>query len=138
MPIRKRLPTKKKRVRLKTRKSRIKPQILTKGVCEETRLRIRILMAAYCYEFGLKEFMHDHEFDEACAKVDIWRSTYRRDLDDWFRDNFQPHTGQWIHSFPELHIIRAKAEFWSANGGEIPRVLKSKPKTKKKKRKRIV
>jgi len=33
---------------------------------------------------------------------------YRPDLDGWWRQNFQPHTGLWIHSHPELDIVRSR------------------------------
>lgn len=70
-------------------------------VSEETRRRIRVSVAAYAYEILGESIMSDGEFDSLCKQVDLSISTRRPDLDKWFRANFQPHTGMWIHTHPE-------------------------------------
>lgn len=77
-------------------------------VCLETRRRIRLSLAAYTYEALMVSIMSDIEFDELARSIDLTIDTRRPDLDKWFRKNFQPHTGMWIHGHPErerLHII---------------------------------
>ena len=68
--------------------------------------RIRVAVWAYAYEIANNPIASDAEYDKLAASVDLSVSTSRPDLDDWFRKNFQPHTGQWIHHHPELHFIR--------------------------------
>lgn len=75
---------------------------------QQTKLRILILMAAYAYEFeqDLEPLCSDAEYDSACKMVDLSIPTTRPDLDQWFKDNFEPHTGMWIHNFPEIDGIK--------------------------------
>lgn len=73
--------------------------------CIETRNRIRLLLAAYAYEFESDSIITDSEFDSLALSININLSTGRPILDEWFRDHFSPHTGQWIHSFPELYKL---------------------------------
>lgn len=77
-------------------------------VCLETRRRIRLSLAAYAYEALMISIMSDNEFDKLAQSIDLTIDTRRPDLDKWFRKNFQPHTGMWIHGHPDrkrLHII---------------------------------
>ena len=67
----------------------------------ETRKRIRVALAAYAYEINSNPIMNDGEFDELAKSIDLSIDTRRPDLDKWFRENFQSHTGSWIHSHPE-------------------------------------
>lgn len=75
-------------------------------VDNEIRLRIKLAVYAYAYEFETTSLISDAEFDRLCGLVDLDIDTRRPDLDKWFRENFSPHTGQWIHSHPELHLIK--------------------------------
>jgi len=68
--------------------------------------RIRVALCAYAYEIMDKPIITDHEFDELAASIDLSINTNRLDLDEWFRQEFQPHTGSWIHKHPELPYIR--------------------------------
>lgn len=70
-------------------------------VSEETRRRIRVSVAAYAYEILGESIMSDGEFDDLCKQIDLSIATRRPDLDEWFRTNFEPHTGMWIHTHPE-------------------------------------
>ena len=63
----------------------------------ERETRYRVLLTLY-----------DHEYDELSYKVNLKINTLRPDLDGWWRQNFQPHTGLWIHSHPELDIVRSR------------------------------
>jgi|TARA_B110000879_G_scaffold85789_1_gene118454 hypothetical protein len=69
---------------------------------EEIRRRIRICMAAYAYEVQATSIISDTEFDNECKKVDVSISTGNDKMDAWFREEFDPCTGQWIHSHPDL------------------------------------
>ena len=74
---------------------------------KERRKRIRVLLAAYAYEIAAAPIMSDAEFDALAQSIDVFESTGRNDLDAWFIVNFDPDTGQWVHSFPELDKLAA-------------------------------
>lgn len=75
------------------------------NVERETRRRIMVAIWAYAYEFENVSLVSDHHFDAECLKVNLSISTTRPDLDKWFRENFQPDTGMWIHKHPELDKV---------------------------------
>lgn len=74
-------------------------------VARETRRRVKLTVWAYAYEFQDDPLVSDAEFDGECLLVDLTISTNRPDLDAWWRENFSPHTGQWIHRHPELSVV---------------------------------
>ena len=74
--------------------------------CKETHRRIKLSIAAYAYEVESDPIMSDGDFDEMCSKINLSVNTSRPDMDKWFRENFQPHTGQWIHKHPQLKRIK--------------------------------
>lgn len=76
-------------------------------VAREIRRRIKLAVWAYAYEVYNDSLVSDDEFDRECMLVDVRIDTSRPDLDEWFRQNFQAHTGQWIHKHPELAQIEA-------------------------------
>lgn len=78
----------------------------------ETRRRIMVAVWAYAYEFENVSIVSDHHFDAECLKVNLSISTMRPDLDKWFRAEFDPSTGVWIHNHPELDKIKALYERW--------------------------
>jgi len=45
--------------------------------------------------------MSDHEFDRLCLEVDTAISTGNRKMDNFFRNHFDPSTGQWVNRHPE-------------------------------------
>jgi hypothetical protein len=49
--------------------------------------------------------MSDAEFDKMCIDVDLKVDTGNKLLDSYFKKNFDPSTGQWIHKHPELDKI---------------------------------
>lgn len=61
---------------------------------------------AYAYEIVGDSVVSDEKFDAECKLVDLSVSTTRPDLDEWWKNNFTPHTGMWIHNHPELDFIK--------------------------------
>jgi hypothetical protein len=73
---------------------------------KQIRLRIKLSIAAYAYEFNNDSIMSDSDFDKECLKVDVSMDTGNKKLDEFFRNEFDPSTGQWIHKHPETHLIK--------------------------------
>lgn len=71
----------------------------------ERRKRICVALWAYAYEIRSASMVSDARFDEVCQSIDLAQSTGHAVLDAWFAEHFQPHTGQWIHSHPELDKV---------------------------------
>ena len=69
-------------------------------------LRIRLSVAAYAYEFEATSIMSDGEFDKMSLEVDLKITTGNRKLDAFFRREFNPDTGQWVHKHPERHKLK--------------------------------
>lgn len=99
-------PTSRKELAI-LRLKRMKARKYNPIIDAETRLRIRISIYAYAYEYEAVSLISDGEFDEMCYQVDLSVNTRRSDLDTWFRKNFDPCTGQWIHKHPELNKIKS-------------------------------
>jgi len=72
----------------------------------QTRLRIRLAVYAYAYEFMDDPLISDGDFDTLCKQIDLSIDTRRPDLDSFFRKNFNPSTGMWIRTHPELGGIK--------------------------------
>ena len=68
-------------------------------------LRIRLSIAAYAYEKCNDSIITDSEYDSLSLKVDTSIKTGNKKLDKFFKDNFDPSTGQWIYTHPELERI---------------------------------
>lgn len=68
--------------------------------------RTKIAVWAYAYEIENKSLVSDERFDAECRLVDLSVSTTRPDMDEWWRREFQPDTGMWIHNHPELGKIK--------------------------------
>ena len=71
----------------------------------ERRNRIRIALWAYAYEFMADPMADDALFDETAKSIDTTVDTGHPVLDKFFREEFGPETGQWIHRHPELEKI---------------------------------
>ena len=74
----------------------------------EIKRRILVSIAALAYEEYSDSIISDEEFDMQCLKVDLDIPTGNEELDNWFRDNFDPSTGMWVHNHPHkegLHYI---------------------------------
>lgn len=76
----------------------------------ETKRRIKVCIAAYAYEFLNESLISDAEFDSECKLIDLSIDTNSPDLDAWFRAEFHPDTGQWVHKHPELRKLRTLAQ----------------------------
>ena len=63
-------------------------------------------MWAYAYEVIHDSLVTDEMFDREARLVNLAVNTRRPDLDDWFRREFDPSTGQWIHKHPEPARVR--------------------------------
>ena len=70
-------------------------------ICNQTRLRIRLAVAAYAYEYHATSLMSDHEFDRLSLLVDKNYRTGNDLLDDFFAKHFEPATGNWVRFHPE-------------------------------------
>lgn len=68
--------------------------------------RIRLSVWAYTYEIVNQPIATDEQFDKLAQQIDTSIDTGRPDLDAWWRTEFNPYTGMWIHKHPELHLIR--------------------------------
>ena len=75
------------------------------SICEETRLRIRLAVCAWAYEMHDDPLVSDDEFDAMAQRVDLSATTARPDLDEWFRQHFNPDTGIWVRSHPEPEAL---------------------------------
>jgi hypothetical protein len=73
---------------------------VTDAIATERRRRIQLSMWAYAYEIAGEPMVTDEMFDTTAAQSDVSISTGH--IDEWWRENFQPYTGCWIHSHPEL------------------------------------
>ena len=72
------------------------------GICQETRLRIKLSVWAYAYEVQNNSLASDAEFDFYSYMVDLKKQTSRVDMDVFFKTEFEPCTGMWIHKHPDL------------------------------------
>lgn len=77
---------------------------LTNHVDDERRRRVRLALWAFAYELMDNPLVDDALFDAECYKVDLSISCDYpgHAYDSWWRERFQPHTGQWIRSHPNL------------------------------------
>lgn len=73
----------------------------------QTAIRMRLAAAAYAYEIDDDPIITDAEFDHGCTLIDLRIDTTRPDLDNYFREHFDPSTGVWIHRHPELDKVAA-------------------------------
>jgi hypothetical protein len=70
-------------------------------VSEQIRLRIKLSVAAYAYEYRNNSIMSDAEFDEMSYLVDTGIATGNRKLDNFFKKHFEPATGMWVRKHPD-------------------------------------
>lgn len=67
----------------------------------ERRLRIRSALWAWAYEKYDSPLVSDSKFDEECKAINPSVDTNNKIMDEFFRNSFSPHTGQWVHDHPE-------------------------------------
>lgn len=75
---------------------------LVPDVQTERRRRIRVALAAYAYEIADAPIMSDADFDALARSINPATSTGNDTLDRFFREQFSPHTGQWVHKHPGI------------------------------------
>lgn len=68
------------------------------------RNRIRIAVAALAYEVYNMSTMSDGDYDKLSLTVDKQRNiaTGNSRLDRFFQRNFNPSTGSWVYSHPDI------------------------------------
>jgi len=64
-------------------------------------IRAQVALWAFAYEIMNDSIVSDAVYDTRCLEVDLSVTTNRPDLDEWFKGNFQPYTGAWVHAHPE-------------------------------------
>lgn len=72
---------------------------------KERRRRIQVALWAYAYEIKNYSMVDDETFDKTCLEIDLSISTGNRRMDSWFKNNFEPHTGVWVHKYPNLERL---------------------------------
>lgn len=77
---------------------------------KEIQNRELVAIWAYAYEILNESIVPDSVFDQTCLTIDTALETGDLELDLWFRNNFDPCTGQWIWKHPHLEQIKNKAE----------------------------
>ena len=73
---------------------------------QEIRNRIRLSVAAYAYEYIDDPIMSDTDFDALALKINPNENTGNRKLDNFFKKEFMPDTGMWIHKHPEKEKLK--------------------------------
>jgi hypothetical protein len=76
---------------------------------KERQRRICVAIWAYAYEYLSASIVSDQIFDKTCREIDLKVSTGNREMDTWFRKNFQPDTGQWVGAHPRRDILHRRA-----------------------------
>ena len=66
----------------------------------EIRNRIRVAVAAYTYEVENDPILSDAEFDALCLTINLEVDTGNAVMDKFFREEFDPNTGSWVHRHP--------------------------------------
>ncbi|MCK5603787.1 hypothetical protein KAR91_18005 [Candidatus Pacearchaeota archaeon] len=69
--------------------------------------RIMVAIWAYAYEIEHDPLVSDEAFDSVCYEIDLTVNTGDKKLDTWFRKEFDPCTGCWIYSHPELDKVKS-------------------------------
>ena len=72
----------------------------------EVRSRIQLTIWAYAYEFEAISLVPDAQFDGDAALLDRNFETGNKQLDTFFKNEFNPSTGLWIRRHPELAKIK--------------------------------
>jgi hypothetical protein len=68
---------------------------------EERRLRIRVSVAAYAYEYCDDPIMGDAEYDRLSEQIDVTIPTGNKKLDRFFVDHYESCTGMWVRKHPD-------------------------------------
>ena len=82
--------------------------------------RIAVAVWAYAYEIEGQALVPDNVYDEWARQIDPSVSTGRNMLDEFFRTEFSPHTGMWVHVHPHkdrLGELAQQAREWRMSYG---------------------
>ncbi len=71
----------------------------------EVKRRINVSVWAYAYEVENDSLVSDEMFDSECLKITLGIDTGNKKMDRFFRKEFTPDTGLWIHKHPQLERI---------------------------------
>ena len=82
-------------------------------VNEEIRNRIKVVVAAYAYEIENNPIISDAEFDALCLKINPDVETGNKVVDKFFKEEFDPNTGSWIHKHPEFGLIKGVLKYYT-------------------------
>ena len=74
---------------------------------KQRRIRILLSLYAYAYEFKARSIVSDADYDRLALLVDTSISTGNKKLDNFFKKEYNPYTGQWIHKHPEKDKLEA-------------------------------
>lgn len=72
----------------------------------ERRNRILVSLWAYAYEFEDYSLVSDAVFDRKVSEIKPAISTGNVELDAFFRSEFSPITGMWVHKHPKLTKLK--------------------------------
>lgn len=73
---------------------------------QEIKRRINVSLWAYAYEVENDSLVSDGKYDSECLKVDLSISTGNKIMDKFFKNEFDPDTGLWIHKHPQIEGIK--------------------------------
>ena len=72
----------------------------------EVKRRINVSLWAYAYEVENDSLVSDNIYDMECLKINLKISTGNKKLDRFFRKEFDPDTGSWVHDHPGIDRIQ--------------------------------
>lgn len=70
-------------------------------------IRICVSVHACAYEIFNDPLIPDTEYDQLAKRVNKDAETGHKELDSFFRDNYDPSTAMWIYGHPELSKVKA-------------------------------
>lgn len=80
---------------------------LSERQIKQRQIRIRLSLAALGYEvYNESLFMTDEEYDKLSLEVKPKLPTGHKIMDKFFRTEFDPSTGSWIHKHPEIEKLK--------------------------------
>lgn len=101
----------------------------------ERRRRIQVAVWAYAYELMDEPLVSDERYDQVALLINPAISTGHK-LDSFYRTEFTPYTGQWIHNHPDLAGIKRLYERLKSYDEKI--ATKKESITKKKVKKKLI
>lgn len=73
----------------------------------ERRRRIFVSLWAYAYEVLSISLVDDAKYDLEASLIDVSMDTENPIMDAFFREEFDPSTGMWVHKHPQLTRLTA-------------------------------